>query len=197
MGATGVRTDSRRSKPRIPSALRARTLPDAIDPNERYDCVYSISVLEHVPEESLSGLWKGIRRLAAGGIAIHAIDHVLLGPGDAAHRAHLSVVVREAGIDPAQLDEQLLTIDGDSDAYFLSAEAHNMWRGSQAYDAFPMRRCVSIQLCIPLKKSPRQIRAQPVCHNVLVRAVPTRAVFRLDRRTPTCFVAQATEPRRR
>jgi hypothetical protein len=37
-------------------------------------------------------------------------------------------------------------LDSDPDAYFLSAESHNRWRGSLPYDHFPMRRCVSIHV---------------------------------------------------
>ena len=40
--------------------------------------------------------------------------------------------------------------DNENEAYFLSAESHNRWRGAVPYDEFPMRRCVSIQLCVTL-----------------------------------------------
>jgi hypothetical protein len=44
----------------------------------------------------------------------------------------------------------------DPDVYFLSAEAHNRWRGATPYDDFPMRRCVSIQLFAPALAKPDQ-----------------------------------------
>lgn len=130
----------------FPEAMPAADAP--------YDCIYSISVLEHIPQEEVPNLLAGIRRLStATATTIHAIDHVHLGVGDAAHRARLRVIVHEAGIEPAHLDDLLAAIDDDPDAYFLSAEGHNLWRGSQPYDEFPMRRCVSIQLCAPMGPS--------------------------------------------
>ena len=43
-----------------------------------YDCVYSISVLEHIPREKIKEIFYGIRKmLKAGGVSIHCIDHVL------------------------------------------------------------------------------------------------------------------------
>ena len=130
------------------------TFPDAMPGADApYDCIYSISVLEHIPEAEVPNLWAGIRRLStANATTIHAIDHVHLGVGDAAHRERLRVIVHEAGIEPAHLDDLLAAIDCDPDAYFLSAEGHNLWRGSQPYDEFPMRRCVSIQLCVPVAR---------------------------------------------
>jgi hypothetical protein len=54
------------------------------------------------------------------------------------------------GLDDGELDALLARLAADPDAYFLSAEAHNRWRGRTSYDDFPMRRCVSIQLCLPV-----------------------------------------------
>ena len=36
-------------------------------------------------------------------------------------------------------------MDADTETLYLSAEAHNRWRGNVPYDRFPMRVCVSIQ----------------------------------------------------
>jgi len=119
------------------------------DQPQPFDCIFSVSVLEHVPDQETAELWEGIRRLTVpGGVTIHAIDHVHKGAGAPEHRAHLETIVSLAGIPRTTLDEILHAVDDDADTYFLSAEGHNLWRGSQPYDAFPMRRCVSIQLCV-------------------------------------------------
>jgi hypothetical protein len=47
------------------------------------------------------------------------------------------------------LDQVLRTMSDDVDTYYLSAESHNRWRAGVPYDEFPMRVCVSIQLCTP------------------------------------------------
>jgi hypothetical protein len=106
-------------------------------------------VLEHVPRDKLTDLCAAIRdRLQPNGFSIHAIDHVYRGAGDEEHLAKLRAVVRAHGISEAELTTLLERLDQDPDAYFLSAEAHNRWRGSTPYEEFPMRRCVSIHLCV-------------------------------------------------
>ena len=115
-----------------------------------FDCIYSISVLEHLPEEGLDEACEAVfRLLAPGGWSIHAVDHVHRGRGSEQHLAKLRRIAAAHGITEAELDSLLERIDGDPDAYFLSAEAHNRWRGSTPYEDFPMRRCVSVQLCVP------------------------------------------------
>ena len=54
-----------------------------------FDCIYSISVLEHIPSAGLEGVMAGVRRfLKPDGISIHAVDHVHRGKGaDLGHRA--------------------------------------------------------------------------------------------------------------
>jgi hypothetical protein len=83
------------------------------------------------------------------GWSIHAIDHVQLGPGAEEHRERLTELTTSLGIPARELDDVLGRLASDPDAYFLSAESHNRWRANIPYDEFPMRRCVSIQLCIP------------------------------------------------
>jgi glycosyltransferase involved in cell wall biosynthesis len=125
--------------------------PDDVDDDEPFDCVYSISVLEHIPTEAVDAVCVGIeRRVRGGGRTIHAIDHVLRGPGDEEHRRHLGRIIASFGIAESELDETLSTLADDPETYFLSAEGHNRWRAGMPYDEFPMRRCVSIQLCVPI-----------------------------------------------
>ena len=118
---------------------------------EPFDCSYSISVLEHIPSDAIDEVCAHIRRLTRdGGYTIHAIDHVVRGVGDADHLARLRRITSSLGIAEGDLEQQLANLTDDPDTYFLSAESHNRWRAGVAYDAFPMRRCVSIHLCVPI-----------------------------------------------
>jgi glycosyltransferase involved in cell wall biosynthesis len=131
---------------RVVQGLFPRDLPDG----ERFDCIYSISVLEHLPTDALDRLGEDVARFSRnGGRTIHAIDHVLRGPGDAEHLDRLRRIASALGIAQRELDDLLARLADDPETYFLSAESHNRWRGGAEYDDFPMRRCVSIQLCLP------------------------------------------------
>jgi 2-polyprenyl-3-methyl-5-hydroxy-6-metoxy-1,4-benzoquinol methylase len=126
--------------------------PDDLDAASEgtFEGIYSISVLEHLPRDAIDAVCDGIARfLAPRGHTLHAIDHVLKGRGDADHLARLTQLVERLGLDVRQLDETLERLAGDTETYFLSAEGHNRWRGATPYEEFPMRRCVSIQLCVP------------------------------------------------
>jgi hypothetical protein len=123
-----------------------------MDKNEKhsFDCVYSISVLEHIPEDAVTRVCDGIRQFARqdGSCSIHAMDHVLLGNGAAEHGAKLSQFAAAFGVPAVELATVVEQLEQDPDAYFLSAEAHNRWRASTPYDEFPMRRCVSVHFCV-------------------------------------------------
>ncbi|MGE0312634.1 MAG: class I SAM-dependent methyltransferase [Lautropia sp.] len=119
---------------------------DALQPGS-LDCIYSISVLEHVPDDGLRGVFAGQRRfLKPGGVAIHAVDHVHKGNGADSHLAKLRFMVEGFGLSTAKLDDVLSAMDHDIETYYLSAESHNRWRGNMRYEDFPMRVCPSIQL---------------------------------------------------
>jgi len=115
--------------------------------DKSFDCIYSISVLEHIPHPSLKQVMTGIQRYQKlGALTIHAVDHVLKGRGCEHHRKTLSVIAEGLGISEDDVENKLLEANEDVDTYFLSAESHNMWRGAIPYEDFPMRRCVSIQI---------------------------------------------------
>jgi SAM-dependent methyltransferase len=118
-----------------------------------FDCIYSISVLEHVHEPALSHVFAGMRRfLKRGGHSLHLIDHVLAGEGAEFHSQHLAGIARLqwelAGESPAASVGALATmldkLTNDVDTYYLSAEGHNKWRGATAYDDFRFRKVVSV-----------------------------------------------------
>lgn len=140
--------DVDRIRARYPRVRVVRgVFPDNVPPGERFDCVYSISVLEHVPLDQIHVVCEAARTIARCS-TIHAIDHVHVGKGSEEHLEKLQHIVRCFGISEGQLDDVRDALDRDPDAYFLSAEGHNRWRGYTPYDDFPMRRCVSIHLCI-------------------------------------------------
>ena len=111
------------------------------------DCVYSISVLEHVPPAGLRAIAAGIRKfLKPDGVNLHAVDHVHRGNGAAEHLSNLRLMVELFGLSAEELARQLRKADLDTETYFLSAESHNRWRGSVPYKNFPMRVCISVQM---------------------------------------------------
>ena len=117
-----------------------------------FDCIYSISVLEHVPADKMPDVTAGMRRfLRPDGLAIHAVDHVHRGRGDASHLANLRLMTAGWGLSSANLDATLEAATADVDTYYLSAESHNRWRGGLSYDEFPMRVCISVQTCSPAR----------------------------------------------
>jgi 2-polyprenyl-3-methyl-5-hydroxy-6-metoxy-1,4-benzoquinol methylase len=118
-----------------------------------FDCIYSISVLEHVPQPALAHVFAGIRQfLKAGGHSLHLVDHVLAGNDAEFHLSHLGKIVASQSeltlaqaADPAgQLAAVLDKLTLDLDTYYLSAEGHNKWRGGAPYDSFPFRKVVSV-----------------------------------------------------
>jgi hypothetical protein len=152
--------DGRDGGPSDFDAIRARypnvrflrgTFPDALDTplEESFDCIYSVSVLEHLGLEQIDEVCVGMRRFTSSGAhLIHAIDHVHKGQGAASHLAKLRRIAENLGISGSELDDALSMLEDDPETYFLSAESHNRWRGSTPYDEFPMRRCVSIEICV-------------------------------------------------
>jgi glycosyltransferase involved in cell wall biosynthesis len=123
--------------------------PVDVPAGETFDCVYSISVLEHLPPDAVEAVCRGIVDHARG-TTVHAIDHVLKGAADDEHLLRLRRLAGGLGVEAGELDAVLVALADDPETYFLSAESHNRWRGDVPYDEFPMRRCVSIQLCVPI-----------------------------------------------
>jgi glycosyltransferase involved in cell wall biosynthesis/2-polyprenyl-3-methyl-5-hydroxy-6-metoxy-1,4-benzoquinol methylase len=167
MAALGYETwvvdpyDGRDGGPSDFDAIRAKygnvrflrgTFPDVLDESseEHFDCIYSVSVLEHLGLEDIDDVCAGMFRYTRnGGHLIHAVDHVHKGKGAAIHLTKLRRIAENLGLPSSELDAALAMLDGDPETYFLSAESHNRWRGSTPYDEFPMRRCVSIEFCVP------------------------------------------------
>jgi SAM-dependent methyltransferase len=116
-------------------------------PEKAFDCIFSISVLEHIHLDGLTGAFSGLDRfLSENGVSVHAVDHVHKGRGDVAHLEKLRFIVASLGLSLPKLEQQLAALGDDTETYYLSAESHNRWRGSLPYDEFPMRICVSVHL---------------------------------------------------
>ena len=119
--------------------------------NDKFDCIYSVSVLEHVPKENIEPLFDACKKyLVNKGQSIHAIDHVVMGSGQQDHEDRLRLILQHLKLD-SQLDSLLDSIKNDVETYFLSAEGHLFWKGQIPYKKFPFRRVVSIQTCNQFK----------------------------------------------
>jgi hypothetical protein len=119
----------------------SRALPGAVAG------VYSISVLEHIQVDEMSAVMAAATAaLFPGGCSIHAVDHVLAGWGADEHREKLEGIVAALGLSAGDLAKQIAAMESDPETYFVSAEAHNRWRGDLPYDQYTMRRIGSVNL---------------------------------------------------
>jgi Methyltransferase domain len=116
-----------------------------------FDCIFSVSVLEHIPAESVSTCFDAIAELLKpGGASIHCFDFIVQGPGEMENRPMaeriLSEQARIAGQPgPESLPSLLERMGDDLETFYLSPQGHHQWRGRRAYDEFPFRKVVSLQ----------------------------------------------------
>jgi hypothetical protein len=116
-----------------------------------FDAIFSISVLEHIPADSLPACFDAIAEfLVPDGASIHCFDFILQGNGDAHDFQHAQRILAEqeriAHIDDDPPFEVLLRrLRADVETFFLSPQGHHHWRGGQPYPAFPFRKVVSLQ----------------------------------------------------
>jgi methyltransferase family protein len=130
---------------------------------QAYDCIYSVSVLEHIPRERLADLFAAISaHLRSGGCSMHCIDEIMAGPkADGQHTGLREILLWQTRLripDASEqdlrertsqlMDEYFKTMAADVETYYLSALGHNVWRGSRQYDEFPFRRVVSVQSAV-------------------------------------------------
>jgi len=127
-----------------------------------FDCVFSISVLEHVPHNKLKDVFIGISHfLKPGGYSIHCTDLVVAGNmaewHDKGFREILfwQIKLKNPSMDDFQVHQQVdklvdefyQDITANLDTYYHSAQGYNLWRERRPYDEYPFRKIVSMQTC--------------------------------------------------
>jgi glycosyltransferase involved in cell wall biosynthesis/2-polyprenyl-3-methyl-5-hydroxy-6-metoxy-1,4-benzoquinol methylase len=116
-------------------------------PPSGFDCIYSISVLEHVPVKSLEGVFAGMKKyLRPNGWSIHAFDHVRNGSVADENYTKLKFIVRKSGFEEVELTQLIASMDLDPETHYFSAESHNRLDGSVSDEEIRMRVSVSIQM---------------------------------------------------
>lgn len=126
-------TDYESYRERYPNVTIRRELFSAHIANisERtFDAIYSISVIEHIAEPELLGVFEGIRRfIKPGGVSLHSIDHVVAGPGAEYHDRHLAfTIAQQAHLARDKASDLLVRhtrtlslLSTDHECYYLSA----------------------------------------------------------------------------
>ena len=127
-----------------------------------FDCIFSISVLEHVPHIKLADIFIGISKfLKPSGFSIHCTDLVIAGQMADWHDEGareiilLQNMMQNPSLDENQMRHQITAmfekyyqnIATDLDTYYHSAQGHNLWRGGRPYEEYPYRKIVSMQTC--------------------------------------------------
>lgn len=116
-----------------------------------FDAIFSVSVLEHIPANSLTSCFEAMAEfLSPQGVSIHCFDYILQGRGDAHDFVHAQRILSEqqklTGQTAAEPFENLVErLKADVETFFLSPQGHHHWRNGQRYADFPFRRVVSLQ----------------------------------------------------
>ena len=131
-------------------------------PINAFNCIFSISVLEHVPHGKLQDVFTGISKfLKPGGCSIHCTDLVIAGQtADWHDKGAREILYWQNKLKNPHLDEKSIRqrvddmfniyyqkMAADLETYYHSAQGHNLWRGRKPYDDFPFRKIVSMQTC--------------------------------------------------
>jgi hypothetical protein len=118
---------------------------------QSFDGIFSVSVLEHIPADSLPACFDAIAEfLAPAGVSIHCFDFILQGTGDAHAFANARQIFAEqrritGTPDDPPFEGLLDRLRADVETFFLSPQGHQKWRQGQAYSTFPFRKVVSLQ----------------------------------------------------
>lgn len=118
---------------------------------QSFDAIFSVSVLEHIPADSLGPCFDAMAEfLVPGGASIHCFDFILQGNGDTHDFQHAQRILAEQKRvthleeDPS-FEVLLRRLRADVETFFLSPQGHHLWRGGQPYPQFPFRKVVSLQ----------------------------------------------------
>jgi|SRR5271157_386409 len=120
---------------------------DAFEPRT-FDCIYSISVLEHIPTPELTGVFKAIDRLLKpDGRSIHALDYVVSGATSDWHKTHAARVVALSGFSQEKFEALDGRLERDPEAYYPPAKSYNTECGPRPSSKFPMPAVAGLQIC--------------------------------------------------
>ncbi len=118
---------------------------------QSFNAIFSVSVLEHIPPDSLSSCFDAIAEfLSPGGFSIHCFDFILQGNGDSHDYQNAQRILAEQArvtdrLSEPSFDELLTRLRADVETFFLSPQGHHHWRGGRPYSEFPFRKVVSLQ----------------------------------------------------
>jgi hypothetical protein len=121
-------------------------------PAGSFDAVFSISVLEHLPGNSLTSCFDAMAEfLSPSGVSIHCFDFILQGGGDAHDLANSQRILAEhqritGQTAPEPFENLVERLKSDVETFFLSPQGHHHWRSGQPYEAFPFRKVASLQM---------------------------------------------------
>jgi SAM-dependent methyltransferase len=127
--------------------------------SKSFDAIFSVSVLEHIPAESIPPCFQAMEEfLRPGGASIHCFDFILQGRGEADDppmaKGILAEQSRLAGAPaPEPLEALLERLKADVETFYLSPQGHHNWRGGRPYEEFPFRKVVSLQTIAFLPRS--------------------------------------------
>jgi SAM-dependent methyltransferase len=118
---------------------------------QSFDAILSVSVLEHLEDDSLTRCFDAIAEfLRPGGASIHCFDFIVQGHGDAHNFIQAQKILAEqnrvtSDPDATPFVELLERLRADVETFFLAPHGHHQWRGGRPYDEFPFRKVVSVQ----------------------------------------------------
>lgn len=129
---------------------------------ETFDCIFSVSVLEHISTNELKSLFEGIEQfLKPGGYSIHCIDDVVDGPTADWHfqevrevlalqhrlQNPLTELADARQYAEGQLQTLYAQLQRDIETYYLSPLEYYRWKSGMSYEEYPFRKIVSVQTC--------------------------------------------------
>jgi hypothetical protein len=118
---------------------------------ESFDAILSVSVLEHLDDDSLTRCFDAIAEfLRPGGASVHCFDFIFQGPGDAHNFIQAQRILAEQNRvtsvpDDTAFVEFVERLRADVETFFLAPHGHHQWRGGRPYAEFPFRKVVSVQ----------------------------------------------------
>lgn len=144
-GGVGVYEELRARYPEL--TIRKGLLHELPDlPGAAFDAVFSCSVVEHIPPDTIAPTVAAMARLLRpGGLSIHAMDLTVQGIMQNGALLARFTAAHGATDDLDSLGRDILA---DLDAFYLSPQGHHRWRTflGKTYDEYPYRRVTSLNL---------------------------------------------------